>query len=616
MSLIFRVKLILVHRYTPVWITSLAVLFVLSSINSGWFMDDYWHRLGYSNVPAVNSILKENERLKGPMHAYSFLTGDVEQITRAQEHGFFPWWMDTSVTVCFWRPVTGLLLDLDYTFWPNNAAYMHIHSILWFAGLVFIAVILFRNIMGATWAAGLAALLFAIDDSHAGPVAFLANRHTLLAVFWGVITLWSFDHWRKSGLWRWGGFSCLAFLIGLLSSEGGIAIIAFLLSYLLFLDAKPLSQKWAALLPYSVLILGWRLLYNYLGYGAIGNELYVDPIREPWFFVLCAIERVPILLLGLTGYPPSQLYIAFSNQAVRVYCLAAYGILIVLGLLSYPFWKDCKISRFWLAGMILAVIPLCSALPGNRNMGIAALGASGFMAQVFSNFLSERFILMPVRIQRGLYWIGIVVGAFLNLVLYPLELLTTPTLLKNLQQQFVKSTIFPGWDSSIEQKDIVVVNSPMGLFGSVSQGLRLLDNLPIPAHTWVLSPELEPYRFLYLDEKTCIISRDYGFLPPADSRYRSTSSLFNHIGFTNVLRRFNRLIVNRKTRFPLGEQHHLQGVTITVNSVTDDGRPKEIQYSFSRNLNDQSLLWYTWNKKTFRFEHFPLPEMGKEIWIE
>ena len=48
---------------------------------------------------------------------------------------------------------------------------------------------LYRRLMGATAAAGLAALFYAIDDAHGPPVAFLANRNAMMATLFGVLAV-------------------------------------------------------------------------------------------------------------------------------------------------------------------------------------------------------------------------------------------------------------------------------------------------------------------------------------------------------------------------------------------------------------------------------------------
>ncbi len=80
---------------------------------------------------------------------------------------------------------------------------MHLHSLLWLGALVVAAALLYRRILGPTWVAGLAALLYAVDDAHAAPAAYIANRNALIATCFGVLCLLCFARSRQEG-WRPG----------------------------------------------------------------------------------------------------------------------------------------------------------------------------------------------------------------------------------------------------------------------------------------------------------------------------------------------------------------------------------------------------------------------------
>jgi hypothetical protein len=79
--------------------------------------------------------------------------------------------------------------QLDYWLWPDSPHLMHAHSLVWLAALVAAVAWLYRQILGPTWVAGAAALLFAVDDAHGACVGFLANRNVLVAGFFGVLAL-------------------------------------------------------------------------------------------------------------------------------------------------------------------------------------------------------------------------------------------------------------------------------------------------------------------------------------------------------------------------------------------------------------------------------------------
>jgi hypothetical protein len=613
-----KIPVILSSRWFPFIAVVFGLLLTFSSIWSGWFTDDYWHRIGYSDSPKIEEIFGDYSltRLTGPMRAYSFLKGEEEKVNFAKNQGMMPWWTDSKSHICLWRPIAGLLLDVDYSFWPQTPGLMHLHSLIWFAGLIFAVSILFKNIMGAVWAAGLAALLFAIDDSHAWPVVFLANRHTLLAVFFGALSIWSFDHWRKKDQWQWRIAYIMTFTLSILSSEGGIAVLAFYMSYLLFLDKKCISSKIRALVPIILIIVIWRVVYNVLGYGAIGNELYIDPVREPIIFISTVMVRLPILVLGLVGLPPSMIYMALSGQGAVVYSITTYLILISLAIITFPLWKKCSISHFWGCAMILACIPLCSALPGNRNLGLPSIGALGLIAQLCYNFIQQQCILIKSSFRRFTIWSLLGFGFVIHLIIYPAILCGTPFAFKMLQQGINHILKFSEWDEQIESKDAIFVNTPNSLLFSFCIPFRILNDLPVPKHIRILSPGREPVQIKRIDEQILSVIPDLGFVPPVSVTSKKNPTLLNYINPKNADRRFERIILRRDTAFHVGQQVNLDGVRIEVVSITEDKRPLEVRYTFECLLEDETLVWYFWDMKHWKFAPFTLPEIGETMVVQ
>ena len=63
----------------------------------------------------------------------------------------------------------------------------------------------------------------------------------------------------------------------------------------------------------------------------------------------------------------------------------------------------------------------------------------------------------------------------------------------------------------------------------------------------------------------------------------------------------------------LGEQVILSGMTVTITSLTGDGRPAEAAFRFDVPLESQSLLWLCFRGD--RFEPFTPPAVGQEVEI-
>jgi len=171
----------------------LAIVLTSGSLRVGWVMDDYFQRLAVLGSPNLSWFYST------PMEMFCFFDGDPQRNHRAMDIGIFPWWTFDRIKACFWRPLTVLTHWLDYRFWPDVAVLMHAHSLVWFGVMVFVAGLLYRRIMGAGAAAGLAVLLYAIDDAHAMSAAWLSARNALLAGCFGITAMIFHDRWRRQG---------------------------------------------------------------------------------------------------------------------------------------------------------------------------------------------------------------------------------------------------------------------------------------------------------------------------------------------------------------------------------------------------------------------------------
>lgn len=107
---------------------------------------------------------------------------------------------------------------LDYRVWPDHPSWMHAHSLLWLAVLVFGAGAFYRRILGSTWAAAIATWAYAVDDSHGLAASWLANRNGLIATALGIFALVAHDRWRSEG-WKAGPYVTGA--LAWLSLQGG-----------------------------------------------------------------------------------------------------------------------------------------------------------------------------------------------------------------------------------------------------------------------------------------------------------------------------------------------------------------------------------------------------------
>jgi hypothetical protein len=254
---------------------------------------------------------------------------------------------------------------------------MHVQSLLWFAGAIAAAALFYRRLLVPAWVAGLAALLFAVDDAHGMPAVWLANRNANIGVLFGLIALIAHDRWRRDG-WRPGALIApLALLLGLLAGEIALAAGGYLLAYALFLDTDNWRGRLASLVPGGLVGSLWWVTYRVMGYGASGSGVYIDPGASPGEFVHAVIDRAPMLFAGLWGIP-SGLGHFLSQSAAHVLWLVAVGLIVAVTFLLLPILRRDRAARFFALGMVLSLVPACARRCGSAPIGCHHLAFDGY----------------------------------------------------------------------------------------------------------------------------------------------------------------------------------------------------------------------------------------------
>ena len=217
----------------------------------------------------------------------------------------------------FLQALTVLTHRLDYALWPDSPALMHAHSLLWLGAAVALTAAFYRRMFGATWVAGVAALLFAVDDARGATVGFIANRNVLVAATFGVSALIAHDRWRRDGS-RPAALAGPAAAPGRLVLEGGGDRDLRLPGRLR--DVRRPPGRWRGLLalwPYAAGVVAWAALRASWGYGVRDMGLYIDPLTDTGRYLAAAAGRLPILLLGQWGPIPADLAVVLRPAGLR-----------------------------------------------------------------------------------------------------------------------------------------------------------------------------------------------------------------------------------------------------------------------------------------------------------
>ena len=563
----------------PLLAVTIAVALNLPSVRTGWYLDDLLHRAQFLEVGPMTDSHDMTDRM------YDFLSGSPEEILMYKDLGVLPWWASDHLRIRFWRPLSSFTHVVDYALWPDNAALMHIHSLVWLSVLVASTALLYRRLIAAPFVAGLATLLYALDDAHGMPVAFLANRNALVAASFGVLSLWSHDRFRRDG-WTVGAvLSPLAFLAALLAGESGVGIVPYFVGYALFLEPKTGRSRFTSILPHAIIGAAWLALYHTGGYGTSGSGFYVDPMAEPGPWFRQFLVRAPLLLLGQWFLPPSSF--AFAWTPAQTLGVAVFGVLFLalVFFLLWPILRQNPAARCFAFGMLWSVFPITAGFPHDRLLFFVGIGGMGLLAMLLVWLFDRTVTSTPSGLLAwSLVGVHVVLAA-------PLQLLMS-TSMAAVEPIYANPPRSLPDDPRLETQRLVVVNAPNAFYGQFGLIVRYFDARPAPRSMLMLAPGTSRLTLERTSLHTLSIEAQNGWLGmPFDNVYRAGTEAV-----------------------PEGYRVELSDVRIEVAAVTEDGRPQRALFTFSSELEDPSLRWVLY--RNGKYLPFAPPDLGQSTVIE
>lgn len=593
-------------------IAGLAMLLTARSLQSGFATDDHFARATFNGFPGIPEY--ENDAF----NAFLFSRGDPEQNRALMNRGVFPWWTVPAARLAFWRPMATWSHYFDYRVWGDNPWPMHLENMLLYGLVCLFAALLYWRLMEPPWVAFFAALLFTIDENNGHAVGWLANRNMLMAAACVILILLIHDGWRRSGMKSCAVLGPLVLAFGFLCAEAVIAVGGYLLAYALFLDKGKWPHRLITLLPYGVVVIIWNVFYRSSGFGSAGSGWYTDPASNPVGFLGALSQHLPILLADLFLMWPSPLLNQF-NAAQFPYIVALLGLVVVgILLLLVPMLKRDPVSRFWLLGLVLALVPVCAVTPQPRVVLIAGIGCAPLIARFLTAWATPRQWLGFAGVLAVLGLIAVTVGiptlsfytqaaliattllviavllrfataraewmphskawripaavlAFLWVIFHgiaaPIAMPGSSMLLgvsaKKMERAYAAIPSAP----EVADRTVVLLRAPTDFMPWHFALIRASLNIPYPGRMRVLSSGNRSVRVERVDERTLRLSADPNLIGNA-----STS-------------------VFRAPTVPMhpGDIVELDGMTVTVLAVDGKGMPAAAEYRFDLPLDHTSV---------------------------
>ncbi len=578
----------LTHPRWPLMLMVPALVLSLPALWGGLAMDDYvlWGKLnGTIPIKPDSTILLE---------LFRFMPGTAAENDHIIQAGFSPWWADPELKLAFFRPLSSASHVLDSVLWPDSLPLHHLHSLLWFALAVAMVALLYRRLCGSVAAAGLAGWMFAVEDAHYIPVAWLSNRNALLAVVFGVAAVLLHIQWRAGRGQSRLLMALSAMAAALFCAEVALGAVAYVAAYQLTLDGdrdgrrRGLLRRLMPLAPYVLLVAAWGLLYAAIGFGARGSGMYVDPIREPLDFLRAMAERGPILLMGQWFHGPSDLWMFLPRQGHLIMAAAGAALLAVLGLLFWPLLRRRAEARFWGLGMLLSLVPVCGVFPMDRVLLLPGIGAFGLLAcqvRELGWLHADGGDATRPEVGRWRRWLvgGLVVlHVFLAAPMLPARIMSFWALSQRIDED---ALALPG-DARTASQTYVFLQALETAY-VYTPLVRQVSGLPVPRRTAVLAQVLTPLKLHRPDARTLVVSSEQGYFAyPGETLFRGSHRSFRQ-----------------------GQKISTTDMDVQISRITSDGRPAEVIFRFRASLEDPSLRWF--QIKDGRLQPLIVPQIGQ-----
>ena len=601
--------------WLPLHLALLSTALCLPGVWMGYQADDHLHRAALSDLPGLT------EYRRTPWTLFTFMDGDAEKNQHAIEEGRLPWWTTPTIRAALFRPLTGWTHWLDVRLWPDRPVPAHVHSLVWHAAVIMLATVFFQRVMPVRWVAGLAALLYAVDDARGVPAMWIANRNAITTMAFVLLTLVLHHAWRMRGSRVAAWIAPIAFGLALCASEGGVTAAGYLLAFALFLehgspasaDSHEISRSFStsepnaahkgrryikSLMPYVVVGLMWMVIYRALGFGVWGLGAYIDPAGDPLRFLAALPLRAPLILCGLFGLPPAEIGMVVARYMMPVVLGWAMLVVAIMVYLLLPMVRREPVARFWALGTGLAVLPVCATFPGDRLLTFAGLGSAGLVAMLMVDLWrrnvpergTDNIVTLVGRIRRWGRGGAVSVLFYVHLLFAPVSLTQASRgiqLFGMAMETSARSLPAPG---SAEER-LIIASTPSAFISVQSPVIRATFGQPTHARMLVLSSTVHATELERIDERTILVRPDGGYLIPQGTVPPGQQANQPLVDLHYIFGVFDHLFRAPGQPFRVGESYDLQGIRITIRSLTPDGRPAEVAVEFDPSPDHPSLRW-------------------------
>ncbi len=532
-------RVLLHSSNAPLFLAGLALVMTLPSLGLGLQLDD-------------RTYLRLFAEGRGPL---DLLHEDAPALAHAKQLGVFAWWSGTDFTIHFLRPITAFSHWLEFRLWPDAPWLMHLSNCLVYAVLVAVVALLYREIFPAgSKLAGLAALMFTINDSHAQTVGWIASRHVVLACTFAMLAVLLHMRGRAGSSVPLQLASGGATAIALLSAEFGFAAIAYIVAYAIVFESGSWRAKLASTWPHALVGAVWLGVYFALGCGVRDAAWYRDPLTAPFELLVQGVADLPMWLVSLFVGDVASAALVLPQRTARLLALA---VLVPVLMLLLPPLASSKQARFFAAGTLLSCVLLFATVPQDRMLMATCFGGFGWLAC----FLDRAALHASGLVRAGSNALRVP-----HLVIAPIAfvpMLGGVSAVDGAAQALAQAVSEAGTTQAI------AVNLPIELLTNAAFSVR--NGSGVPLHQLYAGfAELDATR---PDARTLELSSEAGW----------------------GTRPIERMFAKAHSMPKLGETRQVSGMRATVVELSPAGLPSRVRFEFPDPLESHGRVWLVWD---------------------
>lgn len=403
----------------------------------------------------------QNENQLIDFQGFNVFSGDQIEMQVRKINGYMPWFTEDNLHVKMFRYLPSILFSVDYNLFKQQPAFYHLHSIFWWV----LALLFFFKLMSLLVdrkTAMLALFLFAITDINSMAISWISNRHLLLSLTLGLISLYFYISGRQANNLKRILIAFAVLILGLSASESSLGIFGYFILYELILSTKALKNRLSFCAAIFGLAVSYLTIYKVFQFGVSNSYFYVNPFHDFMKFLTELPSHLFANLGGLILATPIDQWFFWSDRHFEFVIYGVLAVLIFSGVLVHFLKSNLLIDRrliyFAVLSSFVALAPVLSSIPNRRTLVFANIGFTIVLALLLAFYFSQIKNKKLKASMSGLMIAGLTC-LHIFLPLYKtfetqLDLYSANTRLKNLVLSPALQIANP------ETKDLVVLNTP------------------------------------------------------------------------------------------------------------------------------------------------------------